>query len=218
MHRWVRFKLDAGRRVRDFCRQRAAGSRAAERWADELDRLVTHAEQLELDAIDAMNAGLAATSRRAQLRHLIRASYLRPVLGILDAAALKEPGSVTRWPFPVFRADDHTFASTVRAAAAEAKRVQELMHRNGLRPEVVDEMLSLLAEWDACGRRQDESRQRRAGASAGLEATTNQILGIIRLLDALFRLEHRGQPALRAEWQATRHIPWPHRGSLPVAG
>lgn len=218
MHRWVRFKLDAGRRVRDFCRQHPPRNAGILRLTDELDRLVTHADQLELETIEATNTGLAATSRRAELRHQIRAHYLRPLLGIMDAAALRQPGSVIRWPLPVFRADDHTFGSTVRAASAEAKRAAAVLDQNGFPPRLVDEMLALLAEWEDCGRRQDDCRRRRVGARAGLEAATDQILEIVHLLDALFRLEFREDPGLHASWRSTRHIPWPAGAELPIAG
>jgi hypothetical protein len=218
MHRWVRFKLDAGRRARDFCRERSFRNVGILRLSDELDRLVAHADQLELDAIAATNAGLAATSRRAELRHHIRHHYLRSLLGIMDAVALKHPGSVTRWSLPAFRADDHTFGSIVRAAGVEAERVAALLDQNGFPPRAVDEMLALLADWEECGRRQDDARQRRVGARAGLEAATDHMLELLQLLDALFRLEYRHDPGLRAAWRSTRHIPWPHDGSLPVAG
>jgi len=217
MHRWVRFKLEVGRRALGFCQQHPSPNPGVVSAVEELHRLVTHAEQLELLGVSSTGQGLAATARRAELRRLIRGYYLRSLLGILDAVALMHPGRVNRWRLPLFKADDRSFAGTVRAAAAEARRVEGWVSQHGFPPAAVDEMLALLAEWDQCGRRQDEARRTRVGARAGLEAATDRILEVLQSLDVLFRLEYEPDPALRAEWESARHIPWPHRPCIPVA-
>jgi hypothetical protein len=209
MHRWVRLKLEVGRRAQAFCRENPSSNPGILRWVDQLEQSVRRAGELQLQAIDAANAGLAATSRRAELRQQIRSNYLRPLLGILNAAAVSEPGGVTRWSLPLFRTEDVTFAATVRGAGDEARRVRDLMTRHGMPPGLVHEMLSRLDEWDACGRWQAESRARRVGARAGLEAATDEILSSLQVLDALFRTEYLHNPALSAAWHSARHIPWP---------
>jgi hypothetical protein len=214
MHRWVRLKLEMGSRMLAFCREHPSRNTGIERVVAELAWQIVRANTLAAQTVEAHLGALAATRQRAHLRQRIRAGYLIPVTQIVRSVAEKERELVTPWPLPRFRANDNTFAVTVRGAAQEVRRLPELFARNALRPEVIDEMMALLDKWEEAGRRQTEFRLRKIAARAGLEAAAEKILEIAQLLDAVYPLHFAGDPALAAERTSARRIPWPRTRQL----
>ncbi len=154
--------------------------------------------------------------RKALLRQL-RTAELRTLEGVARAAFKDEPDIIRRFRVPAHNAAQLDFLTDARAVLAEAEAVKEVLLRYGLPETLLAELDAGLEEYDLLVTEANAGWRAHVGASADLEAVADEIMTIVRHLDALNRYRYRDNPEQLAAWLSARNIPRGNRREeLPI--
>jgi hypothetical protein len=212
----IRRKLEMAMRVRSFSRDHPDPS---ERFTSTLARLedrLTRAEALITQQGTGRLAAHAATTRRAELRRDIRNRPLRHLVRIASAASREEPGLGLRFQLPHKTVSHIAFLAAARGMAAEAANRRDLFVGFGMPATFLDDLEAALKQYDQALQETHAANTARVGARADLETLTDEIMGLVRNLDAINQNRFESQPELLAGWQSARNIAWPNHAA-PVS-
>jgi hypothetical protein len=152
---------------------------------------------LDRHAASVQKQKLVATIRTVHLPHLAQAGQKasRTVHELATAFRFKPSGDA----MPSFRA-------AVGTMLAEAQRHQEVMVKEGLSPAVLADLEETLKALDAAIELGQTARAALVGASAELRVLGDEVVRLVRLLDAVNQLAFRDKPELLAAWQSVSRV------------
>lgn len=75
-----------------------------------------------------------------------------------------------------------------------------------------EDLGGMLDQFEAAIKEKNAGRAAHVGAHADLDAVINDIMQIVRQLDALHRFRYRNDPEALAAWRSARSVGWPSGG------
>jgi len=203
----IRLKLDMAGRAVEFCRAHPAADPATTVVASRLDDLTTRANQLLQQQRTQQTAAAGAVSLKADLRDTLEESFIA-LVGIARAAAADHPDITIHRRRPRRRTNEATFLTTARVAVAESVAVKAILESYGLTENLLEGMNGDLDAFEAAVARQRNALATQVGASAELKEVVQDIMEVVRNLDALHRIRFRDDPELKAAWKSARNVAW----------
>jgi hypothetical protein len=202
----TRRKLEMGARALDFSRTHPDPSPGYAAAMAHLEDCVTQGRQLadlqregllQARAATARKRDLCRTLRRAHLAHLIRVARM----AARDLPELRAKFELRRGTIPYL-----TFRTIARRMAAEAESRKDVMVRHGLADTVLQSLTQSLQELDRAVEQGIAGRRLHIGASAGLDETADEVVQIVKAMDALNRFRFEKEPGLLAEWASVSNV------------
>jgi hypothetical protein len=185
---------------------------ALARLADRLDRAGVLATQqrdgiLERRTATASKREIRRTLTRAHLKHLESVAEVaqRDVPELPQKLVLDRSGS-----YLVFR-------TAARAMQAEVESHKEVLVKHGLDETVLNGLAMELDLFDAAMERGAEGRRNHVAASAELDDVADELVQIIKVLDATNRFRFANEPELLIAWENATSVGDPSRSSPPKA-
>jgi hypothetical protein len=206
MNALVRVKLEMAARVRDFLHNHPladAGFTAAMASFDALmARATGHSTLQQEGVVTARNS----TTRRKEVKDLLRNGLLRHVAGVGQVAAKERPELAGVFQLPSM--NTHlSFITSAGRMLAEAEANKDFLATKGLGDTTIDDLKKALAELDTVDGSSRSARANHVGARADLEAVTKEIMDQVRLLDGTVRYRFRDDPEILAAWKSARNVP-----------
>jgi hypothetical protein len=214
MRKRTRIKLDTGNSAEAFCRTNPlddpAGIAVAERLFLLNDRAGILAQQQQ-----AGRKGVSASVvERTGIRRSIR-SDMEKLHQIATAAAAGQPDFAIRLAPPLFNANHQAFLASARATLEAARAAETTLRGFAMPQDLLPRIATDLERYEKAVTGKDDARARQVGARADLDEVANDIVGVVRHLDALYSLKYRDNSELLAAWKSARNVPWP-AGSSPT--
>lgn len=171
------------------------------------DRLA-RAETLAAMERSGRVASRVAKDQRKALVAELRATPLRLLAEVARAAFKDQPEVMRRFRVPSSGVGKTTFITAVRATLAEAEAARELLLQHGLPETLLAEVAAAVERYDGLITSANTGLREHVGAHADLEAVAQEILGVVRHLDALIRYRFRDNPEQLAAWKSARNVAW----------
>lgn len=171
---------------------------------DRLDR----AESLAAMERSGRVASRVAKDQRKALVAELRATPLRLLAEVARAAFKDQPEVMRRFRVPSSGVGKTTFITAVRATLAEAEAARALLLQHGLPETLLEEVAAAVERYDGLITEANSGLREHVGAHADLEAVAQEILGVVRHLDALIRYRFRDNPEQLAAWKSARNVAW----------
>ncbi len=169
---------------------------------------LAHAEAVAQQSIAGQRAVRGAVATRRQLQEEI-ADSLALLAGLARSASHEEPDLSAGITRPDQSGSVQSFLTRGRVAAATAQAHRELLQRLGMPDTYPEDLGRQLDEYEASMNEKHSSRTSHVGATAELLAVTDEIMLIVRQLDALIRFRFRNDPEALAAFESARNVAWP---------
>ena len=211
MDRIVRARMDMVGRVRTFSRAHPSDEatyqplvdRFEERWA----RAEALATQQRAGGIDAR----AGAARARDARRRLQRDHLPLLVRLGEQVAKAAPDLLGKFQMIRANLSRQAFATAARAMVAEARAHQDAFVALGMTPTFLDELDTLLDQFDAGVEQSRDGRHQHVGARADLVTVTEELTELVRLLDGVNRYRFQADPELLAAWNSARNIIGPRR-------
>ena len=142
--------------------------------------------------------------RRTQLVHLARVAES----AVSEVPEVAQKFVLIREAIPYL-----AFRTAARGMSAEAQNQKELLVRHGLLESVLQNLAQSLDQFDQVVEQGSSARRTHVGASAELDALTEELIQIVRLMDGSNRYRFSNTPESLAEWESARNTIGPPRSS-----
>lgn len=215
MTREIRVILEMAARVFNWCKVHLDPSERFIALMDRLGFLLTRADALVVQQVNGKAASSKAVRRRKEVVRALRVGPLKHLVRIARTAAARLPGLDKHFSLPRDGASQKVVLAQVRSMVAEVEKEKALFQEYGLSDDVLGSITALLAEYEQALEAGDAGRRAHTGARVDLEEVTDEIMQVIRDLDAMQRLRYRNEPEQLGSWQSARNVPW--RASAPPA-
>ena len=204
----TRLKLDTGGAVEELCRlhpdDNPAGKALAERLFVLNDRAGILAQQQRAGTLEVK----AIVVEKANIRRAIRLD-LEALHRITDAASIAEPEVAVRFALPGKSVNHQAFLATTRAALAQAQASKALLVGYGMPENLLDGIAEGIVQYERAMTGKANARGVHVGASADLDEVADDIMEVVRHLDAINSVRFRDNAELLAAWKSARNVPWP---------
>ena len=185
--------------------------------ADVLGTLNTSASRKALDDLEATLSGhatnqttaasgtKAAIARQRVLRNTLLVKFLRPISAVAQAQLNQSPDFLALKLPRAIKTTQQILAAAESMGAAAAKHAETFIAA-GLAPTFVAELASAAADLKAGAVLRGHTINSQIGATNALKVATNQADKIVKALDALIEPVLANNPALLAQWKATKRF------------
>lgn len=211
MRKQERRTLDAAERVLAFSREHPGEQPAVTSAVEVLTGLAAQATALLAQREGGERDWSSTVVGKARVRRGLRVQ-LEHLVGIADAASLRQPDQAVALRLPSLTAGRAQFAARVRDLVAAARGRQELLATYGLPDGLLGEIEQALARYEGVEGDKWVARQRAVGATAELRQVTRSIAIVLRHLDALNRIRFADDAEVLAAWRSARELYGPMKG------
>jgi hypothetical protein len=212
----IRRRLAMATRVRDFSRAHPDGTAGYTETLARLEDRVSRAEALATQQATGYLAVRASTAKKLELRRHIREEHLKHLARIAHGVSEGNPELTQRFQVPQHNLDHQHFLAAARAMAAEATAQRAIFLKDGM-PESFEEDLSkALAEYELAVNEANSGTALHVGARADLKAVSQEIMLLVKRLDAINRYRFRSDTELLAAWLSARDVAWPQGVAKPA--
>ncbi|HKT61152.1 MAG TPA: hypothetical protein VJQ46_13960 [Gemmatimonadales bacterium] len=144
----------------------------------------------------------AASARKRELERTIRAVHVAH-LSQAGALAARDDHSIgTSFRLAPTSGSFAAFRNAVGTMAEAAERHRDALIKHRMSPTVLADLGEALKEFDLAVERGNKARAGHVEASAQLRLVGADILRVVKLMDAIARLEFKADPALLAGWKS----------------
>jgi hypothetical protein len=207
MNTVVRRKLEMVARVREFCRVHSATEPGYAPVLAKLEESLARAQVIVAREHEGRTAARGARAHREELRRVVHFQLLRYLVAVGSAAAKDRAELAERFKLPSTNASNASFLTSVKALLATAEGQKELLVKEGMKESVLADLTRMISDMEVALETMRTGRRDHMGARADLEATTNDLLGQVKVLDGITGYRFGVDPEMIAEWNAVRHIP-----------
>jgi hypothetical protein len=224
MRERTRRKIEMGRRVLEFTIQHPDPSPAFELATARLKDLLARANQLGEQQIDGRTEVRAAASKKRELRQLIKQGHLNHLTSVARLAAVDEPEALQKLAFPTDATSYLAFQMAANGLVAEAESRKELLVKHGLSEEVLSGLRVRLDEFEAAVQKGDAGRLTHVAATAELDAVSDEVGQVAKVMNGLVRVRSVNQEELLAAWESATSLGFhrtetkPDSDAVPPAG
>ena len=220
-----RRKIEMGRRAFEFSRRYPDEGPG---YATTLARLEEALNRTDL-LTDQQRGGLAevrvATASKSRIRKLLQRGHLAHVARVAKLAEAEEPGLSLKFRLTLTRASGLSFRAAARGMLAEAESRKELFIKYGLSSAVLEGLAAALTQFDQAVARGTDGRRAHVGASADLDIVADEIVQVVRVMDALNQVRFAEDGELLPAWKSAANVVTPKvvpaagpTGDVPTAG
>jgi hypothetical protein len=216
----TRRKLEMGARALAFSRAHPDPSPGYAAAVARLEALLARGTELANQQWEGIVKGHSASVRKRDLRRTMRRAHLAHLIRVARIAAVELPELrqkfvLQRGPIPYL-----TFRTAARGLAADAESRKELLVRHGLADTILESLTETLQQFDQAVDQRDQWHRAHVGASVELDAAANEVVRVVKALDALniFRFAHDSE--LLASWKSASNVvatPRPAAGDISPA-
>jgi hypothetical protein len=220
MNAKTRRKIEMAKRALDFSRAHPDASPGYTAALTRLEESVARADKLAAQQRDGIAQVRAATAWKQELRDTMRSAHLRHLAQVAKVAAREAPELPAKLSLRPGQLPYLAFRTAARSMAAEAQSQKEMLVKHGLADTVLDGLAKALDQLDEAIEQGTEGRRAHVGASAELDAVADEMVQIVRVMDALNRFRFATEPELLAAWESASNVPGPFRsnGTKPATG
>jgi hypothetical protein len=215
MNRHVSSKLEMGARALEFSRAHPVEDAGYVTALQQLEEQLARADQLAKEQERGTTEVHAATARKSALRRTIRGSHLVHLAGVAERAAKEVPELAQKFDLPRLPRRSLAFRTVVRTMAETAQQHKELLVKHGLVEQVLESLAQSLDQFDQTVERGAEGRRVHIGARANLEAVSDEVVQLVKILDGYNHFRFGTAPDLLAAWTAASNVIGPPRASTP---
>jgi hypothetical protein len=201
-----RRQLEMGQRVLEFSRQHADPSPGYVTAAARLQERLQRAEQLARQQVDGRSEVRTATLRKAELRRLMLSAHLRHLTNVAQFAAVDDPEALQKFDFPPDATTYLAFRTVAAGMVAEAESRKELLMKHGLSEEVLSDLKVVLEQFETAVEQGAAGRLAHVGATAELVTVGEEIVQMVKVMNALVRIRFANQPELLAAWESASNV------------
>lgn len=177
-------------------------------YAGILSRLEDRIERAEFLARQQRGGQIlvhASTARRKELRRALH-DQLRHLDRVGDVVAKTQPKLAQHFQLPTVNASGQAYRTAARAMLDEAVAQRELLLANGMASILLDDLRTVLDQYDESVEQAQAGRRAHVGAVAELAVVTSEIMEVVQMFDGLNRYRFRTNADLHAAWQSARNI------------
>lgn len=198
----VRRSIDMGTRTHTFGTTHAVASPDFGVLLTQLTGLLARGTALAAQQRDGFVERAAASARKRELERTIRAVHVAHLAqaGQLAARDDHEIGSTFR--LAPATGSFTAFRTAVGSMAEAAERHREALVKRGMSGTVLADLGEAVKQFDLAVERANAARAAHVAASAELRAVGAEIVQVVRMLDAVARLEFKDDPSLLAAWKS----------------
>jgi hypothetical protein len=217
MNAKTRRKIEMGTRALNFSRAHPDASPGYATTLARLEEQLTRAAQL----IDRQRDGIAqvrgATVQKLVLRRMMRRTQLMHLARVAEGAAKEQPELAQKFVLRPEQTPYLEFRAAARAMVAEAQNQKDLLVRHGLADTLLEHLVENLNRFDQAVEQGVEARRAHVGASAELDVIGDEILHLVKVMDALNHFRFADNAEVLAEWESASNVIGPPRstGSKP---
>jgi hypothetical protein len=213
----VRRTIEMSKRVLNFSLAHPDPSAGYSAALERLKKAVDQAEVLAGRQEDGFKAHRAATGSKQSLRRKIRRILLLHVCRVGEAAAAEVPELAAKFRLTREAVPYLAFRTAARGILAEAQSRKELLVRYGLLDGTLENLAQALDHFDQALELGTDARRTHVGASAELDAVTDELTQVSRLMDGISRARFEHDPDALAQWQSASNVIGPPRSASQSA-
>jgi hypothetical protein len=180
---------------------------------ERLQKAVAAADGFAARQEDGLNSRRAATGVKRTLRRRIRRTQLLQLSRVAESAANEVPEIAEKFRLTKEAVPYLAFRTAARGMLVEGQNQQELLTRHGLLSETLGDLAKLLDKFDLAVDQGIEARRAHIGASADLDALSDELTQVTRLLDGINHSRFSENPDALAEWVSARNVNGPPRAT-----
>jgi len=215
MNRRINSRLEMGHRALEFSRAHPVDSSGYATALKQLEEQLARSDQLAQEQARGTAEVRAATARKDELKRSIRRSQLVHLAGVAGRAAKEVPELAQKFDLPRIPFRSLAFRAAARTMVDEARQQKEVLVKHGLVEDMLQTLGQSLDQFDQAVERGAEGRRIHIGAGANLEAVSDEVVQIVRLLDGYNRYRFATEPNLLAAWTAACNVIGPSRAGGP---
>lgn len=198
-----------GTRVMEFSRQYPDPSPAYVAAAERLRERLNRADELARQQNDGQTEVRVATGRKRELRRLMLRAHLDHLANVARVASIEEPEILQKFLFPSDATTYQAFQTAAGGIAAEAESRKDLLLKHGLSEEVLSGLKVALDQFQTAVEQGVAGRLAHVGATAELNAVSDQVVQIVKVMNGLIRIRFGSQPETMAAWESASSVVWP---------
>ena len=199
MNAKTRRKIEMGTRALKFSRVHPDSSPGYAAAVASLEELLTRAVQLADRQRDGITDVRAATAKKRELRKTMRRTQLMHLARVARASR-EIPELAQKFALAPEATPYLAFRTVARGIVAEAQTHKELLVKHGLADTVLDSLVQTLNQFDQAIEQGTDGRRAHVGARAELDAVTDEVVQIVKVMDALNRFRFADDAEVLAEW------------------
>jgi hypothetical protein len=207
-----------GQRVLEFSRQHPDPSPGYVAAAARLQQRLERSKQLARQQVDGRSEVRTSTLRKAELRQFMLSAHLRHLASVAELAAIEEPEVLQKFDFPPEATTYLAFRTLAAGMVAEAESRKELLMKHGLSEEVLADLKVVLDQFETEVEHGAAGRLAHVGATAELVTVAEEIVQMVKVMNALIRIRFANQPELLAAWESASNVVATPRPDKPEAG
>jgi hypothetical protein len=171
-----------------------------------LEERLARARQLVTLQRDGIAQVRAATVIKRELRRKMRRTQLMHLVRVAEGATKGMPELAQKFVLSPEQTPYLEFQASARAMAAEAQTQKELLVQHGLADTLLDSLMKNLDQFDRAVQQGTEARRAHVGASAELDIIADEILHLVKVMDALNRYRFGDIAEVLAEWESASNV------------
>jgi len=185
---------------------------------DRLKKAVDQAEVLGARQEEGFKVHRAATGSKQSLRRKIRRILLLHVCRVGEAAAVEVPELAAKFRLTKEAVPYLAFRTAARGILVEAQGRKDLLVRYGLLEATLNDLAKALDQFDQAVEQASDARRTHVGASAELDAVSEELVQVSRLMDGISRARFENDHDSLAQWQSASNVIGPPRSSGKADG
>jgi hypothetical protein len=199
-------KMEMFARVRIFSRAHPSTDPGYATVLNRFEGRLNSAEVLAAKQHDGVVSAQQARNRRGELRRVVHFQLLRYLVKVGGVAGKTRTELADRFKLPRSHANNRVFLTAVRSMLTVAQSQQEAMVSEGMSPTLLEELGTMLTEFEAASDAARSARLDHIGARADLDAVTAELMETVQVLDGVNRWRFGKDPKLLVEWNAAKHV------------
>ena len=215
-----------GRRAFEFSRRYPDEGPGYATTLARLEEALTRTDLLS----DQQQRGLAeariATVEKTRIRNLLQRGHLAHLARVAKLAEAEEAGLSLKFRLTLTRGTSLSFRAAARGMLAEAESRKELFIKYGLSSAVLEGLAAALTQFDQAVAQGTDARRAHVGASADLDSVADEIVQVVRVMDALNQVRFAEDGELLPAWESAANVVTPKvvsssepgAGDVPPAG
>jgi len=205
-------------RVRHFTRAHPSEDSTYLKVVAALEERLARADTLAIQQRDGTLEQHGSIVRRQELRRLMQGELLPQLVRAGERAVSQRPELTGFFRLPLPNGPNKVFLTAAQAMYAKAVETKDLLVDLGMSAAMLDELGRSVAEFEKVTEAAHEGRRDHVGASADLKVVTDEIVGLVALLDGLNRFRFRDDAEVLAAWQSAADIVGPFRSKPAEPG
>jgi hypothetical protein len=213
MNGLINSRLNMGRRALEFSEANPVESPGYNTTVQQLKAQLARADQLGKEQARGLALVHSTTEGKERVKRELRRSHLVHIAGVVEHAADEVPELARQFDLPRIPVRGQAFKAAVTAMLEEAERQKELLIKHGLVEDVLVNARKALDELNHLFEQSAEARRVHIGASAELQAVTDEIVQLVKILGGFNTFRLRDQPELLAAWTAASNVIGPAKAA-----